>query len=396
MNNKSPNIAEFVALMALMISLVALAIDAMLPALPEIGNDLGVQQANNNQLIISLLFVGMAIGQLIYGPLSDSIGRKPAIYIGISLFLIGCIFSIAATNFTIMLLGRFLQGIGAAGPRIVAIALVRDKYEGSAMARVMSFIMSVFVLIPAVAPVLGQGLLIFFHWRAIFAAFIFLAIIALVWFVLRQPETLKPSQRRSFSLQPILGAVQEVCTNRTVIGYTITTGLIFGSFLGYLNSAQQIFQEQYFLGTLFPLYFAILALAIGSATYVNAKLVMRYGMRLLTKLALWILSILSIIFLIITYLLAGNPSLWLLMTYFLAAFFFIGVLFGNLNSLAMEPLGHIAGIGAGIVGSLSMFISVPLGLVIGQNYNGTVLPLMVGFALFGTLSVLVMYWIENK
>lgn len=390
------NVAEFVALMALMISLVALSIDAMLPALPEIGKDLGVQQENSNQLIISLLFLGMAIGQMIYGPLSDSIGRKPAIYIGIGLFLIGCLLSVSATSFTTMLVGRFLQGIGAAGPRIVAVALIRDQYQGSAMARVMSFVMTVFILVPAVAPALGQGLIIIAHWRAIFGAFMVLAIIILIWFAIRQPETLLASQRMKFSLQRILKAVREVCLNRIALGYTIATGLIFGPFLGYLNSSQQIFQEQYALGTQFPLYFAILALSVGGASYVNARLVMRYGMRLLTRWASWKLSGLSIIFFIVVYTLEGNPPLWLLMAYFMISFFCIGILFGNLNSLAMEPLGHIAGVGAGVVGSLSTFISVPLGILIGQSYNGTVTPLVIGFAVLGTIAVMVMYWTEHK
>ena len=359
------------------------------------AKDLGVQQENSNQLIISLLFLGMAIGQMIYGPLSDSLGRKLAIYIGIGLFIVGCVLSLSATNFTVMLVGRFLQGIGAAGPRVVAVALIRDKYKGSAMARVMSFVMTVFILVPAVAPALGQGLLIIAHWRAIFGTFILLAIIVLIWFALRQPETLIASQRMKFSLQSILMAVREVCVNRTALGYTIATGLIFGAFLGYLNSVQQVLQEQYNLGTQFPLYFAILALAIGGATYANARLVMRYDMRLLTNWSLWKLSGLSIIFFVIAYMLEGNPPLWALMAYFIILFFCIGILFGNLNSLAMEPLGHIAGVGAGVVGSLSTFISVPLGILIGQSYNGTILPLVSGFAILGAISVVIIYWTEN-
>ncbi len=395
-SKSTPQLAEFVALMALMISLVALSIDAMLPALPEIGKSLGVQQENNNQLVISLLFVGMAVGQLVYGPLSDSIGRKPAIYIGIGLFITGCLFSVAATNFKIMLIGRFLQGIGAAGPRIVAVALIRDKYKGSAMARVMSFVMTVFILVPAVAPALGQVLLIVAHWRVIFGTFMLLAVIVLIWFAIRQPETLMVSQRMRFSLRWVLIAVHEVCVNRIALGYTTATGLVFGAFLGYLNSVQQILQGQYNLGPQFPLYFAILALSIGGASYANARLVIRYDMRLLTSWSLRKLSGLSVIFFVVAYVLEGNPPLWILMTYFMISFFCVGILFGNLNSLAMEPLGHIAGVGAGVVGSLSTFISVSLGTLIGQSYNGTVLPLVSGFAILGGLSLMVMHWTEYK
>jgi len=395
-NNRKPiPFAEFVALMAFMIALVALSIDAMLPALSEIGHDLGVQRANDNQLIISLLILGMSVGQMIYGPLSDSTGRKPAIYAGVGLFMIGCLFSILATSFSVMLIGRVLQGLGVAGPRIVTIALVRDQYEGRAMARVMSFVMAVFILTPALAPSLGQALVLLAHWRAIFGAFLGLSLIAVIWFALRQPETLAPAQRQPFSLKRIGRAIREICFNRLAFGYTIATGLVMGAFLGYLNSAQQIFQTQYGLGTRFPLYFSALALAIGSASIVNARLVTQYGMRALTGRALQTLGGLSLAFFAIAYGLGGQPPLWALMTYFLISFFCIGMLFGNLNALAMETLGHIAGVGAAVVGSLSTFMAVLLGLLIGQSYNGTVLPLVGGFAILSATSLLVMRWTES-
>lgn len=387
---------EFVALMALMTSLVALSIDAMLPALADIGQSLGVERANDNQLIISLLILGMAIGQIIYGPVSDSTGRKPAIYAGFGLFILGCLLSLTAINFSMMLVGRVLQGIGAAGPRIVTISLIRDQYEGREMARVISFVMTVFILIPAVAPSLGQALLIVAHWRAIFGLFLLLAAIAWIWLALRQPETLAPDQRRPFSLTRIGLAVKEVCLNRTAFGYTLATGLIFGAFLSYLNSAQQIFQTQYGLGRQFPLYFSALALAIGAASFLNTRLVMRYGTRSLTHGALLTISSTSIIFFGVAYTLSGNPPLWLLMLYFVIAFFCVGILFGNLNALAMQPLGHIAGVGAAVVGSLSTFISVSLGTLIGQSYNGTILPLVAGFAILGTTAIIVMQWVEYR
>ncbi|MFQ5626032.1 MAG: multidrug effflux MFS transporter [Methyloligellaceae bacterium] len=387
---------EFVALMAMMISLVALSIDAMLPALSEIGQDLGVQRDNDNQLIISLLLLGMAIGQMVYGPLSDSTGRKLAIYAGFGLFIIGCLLSLFATSFSVMLAGRVLQGMGVAGPRNVTVALVRDQYEGRAMARVMSFVMAVFILVPVIAPAFGQALLIVAHWRAIFGAFLALALIVLIWFAIRQPETLAPNRRARFSLKRIVMAIREICANRLAFGYTIAMGLVFGAFLGYLNSAQQVFQAQYGLGRQFPLYFAALALAIGSASYLNTRLVMRYGMRPLTNWSLQTLGGLSIVFFTIAYALAGNPPLWTLMIYFAISFFCIGILFGNLNALAMEPLGHIAGVGAAVVGSLSTSISVLLGIVIGQSYNGAILPLVGGFAILGAASMVAMRWAEYR
>jgi DHA1 family bicyclomycin/chloramphenicol resistance-like MFS transporter len=388
-------LVEFVILMAMLISLVALSIDAMLPALPQIGVDLGVQQANDTQLIIATLFIGMALGQIVYGPLSDTLGRKPTIYIGLTLFIGGCVMSMLATDFNTMLAGRVLQGIGAAGPRIVTVAMVRDQYEGRAMARIMSLVMMVFILVPALAPALGQGILLFSGWRAIFAAFLLLALIGAIWFALRQPETLTAERRRPFSLAGIAVAVREICTHRIALGYTFVMGIVSGAFIGYLNSAQAIFQDQYRLGTQFPLYFAVLALAIGSASLVNSRLVMRYGMRLLSGWALLLLTGLSAVFWLVAYGFAGHPPLWSLMIYCMIAFFCIGMLFGNLNALAMEPLGHIAGVGAAVVGSLSTFIALPLGVWVGHSYNGTVLPLVSGFALLGAAAAILARWIER-
>jgi DHA1 family bicyclomycin/chloramphenicol resistance-like MFS transporter len=392
----SPGFGEFVALIGMMMSLVALSIDAMLPALPEIGWDLGVDRENDNQLIISFVFIGYAVGQLIYGPLSDSTGRKPAIYVGFSLFIIGCLLSLFAADFSTMLAGRLMQGLGAAGNRTVCVALIRDRYEGRAMAQVMSSAMSIFILVPVIAPALGQGLLLIAHWRAIFVAFLALALIILTWFTVRQPETLARENRRAFSLRQNMRAVREICSTRVSFGYTIAAGLISGGFLAYLTSSQQIFQDQYGVGTRFPLYFATLALALGGASFANSRLVMRYGMRVLSRVALYLLSILSIIFFTISWFLAGDPPLWGLMTYFMLLFFCIGLLFGNLNALAMEPLGHIAGIGASVVGALSSLLSVPIGILIGQSFNGTILPLVGGYGLLGLGTLAVMWWTESK
>lgn len=386
---------EFVALMAMITSLAALSTDAMLPALAQIGADLGVMRENDNQLIVSLLFLGMAGGQMLYGPLSDSTGRKPAIYAGYLLFMIGCLLSLLAVTFPMVLAGRLLQGIGIAGPRSVTTALIRDKYEGRAMARVMSFIMVVFILVPIVAPTFGQAILMVADWRAIFAAFLVLAFISALWFALRQPETLPDSRRKEFSLTRIGKAVHEVLSHRSALGYTITAGLVSAGFLGYLNSAQQIFQIQYGLGARFPLLFATLALALGCASFLNGRLVMRYGMRALSNWASRLLAVLSMLFFGVAWMTAGHPPLWALMGYLMPAFFCVGVLFGNLNSLAMEPLGHIAGVGAAVVGSLSLLIAVLLSSLIGQSYNGTVLPLVVGFAVLSALGVLVMRWAQH-
>ena len=387
--------AEFVIILSLMMSLTALATDAMLPALPQIGADLQVQSANSRQLVVSSLFLGLALGQLFFGPLSDKTGRKPGIYGGLSLFVLGSLISVFSVSFPMMLAGRFLQGTGVSAPRTVGLALVRDRFEGRAMARVMSFVTTVFILVPMIAPSMGQALLLFTGWRSIFGAFVLLAIITLIWFGLRMPETLAPEDRAPFSLRRILTAMGEIFRTRPALGFTVTAGFISGAHLGYLNSSQQIFQEEYGLGELFPIYFAVIALSIGLASFLNARMVMRFGMHFLVKWALITMLGLAIISAAVSLVTGGQPPLWFLMIYLMMTFFTVGVLFGNQNALAMEPLGRIAGVGAAVVGSLSTFISVPIGTLIGQSYNGTVLPLVIGMAAMAGLSLIVYYWIES-
>lgn len=384
--------SEFVPLIALLMSMVALSVDAMLPALPTIGQDLGVQHPNGAQFIITALFVGLGVGQLFFGPLSDRIGRKPAIYAGLTIFMIGCIISQFAPSFEVMIIGRVLQGIGAAGPRIVTVALVRDQYSGQQMARIVSFIIAVFILVPAIAPLLGQGILWLAGWRSIFATFFVVAAVAFIWFSLRQPETLSASQRRSLSPRTIGEAVGNILHIRSTIGYTLAIGMIFSPFVAYLSSAQQIFQEAYKTGALFPLYFGALALAIGFGSLTNDRLLLRYGMHQIAAGATVFASIVSLIALLVFIAFDGLPPLWLFMTYLTAVFVTMGAIFGNLNALAMEPLGHVAGIGAALVTSVASFISVLIGTVIGQMFDGTVYFQIGAFALFGLATLGAMRW----
>jgi DHA1 family bicyclomycin/chloramphenicol resistance-like MFS transporter len=381
--------------MALLTSLVALSIDAMLPALSIIGADLGVQRENGTQLVVSALFVGFAVGQLVYGPISDSIGRKAPIYAGLGLFMLGSVLSMIAWSFPVMLTGRVLQGFGAAAPRIVTIALIRDQYEGRAMARIMSFVMAIFILVPMIAPALGQAVLFVSNWRMIFGLLLTLAFIVSAWFGIRQPETLLPSQRVPLSLRRIAASVGEVLRDRRALGYTIASGLVFGAFLGYLNSAQQIFQLQFSVGTRFPLYFAALALSLGCASYLNAQLVVRFGMRFLSWRAMLAATIVSSGYFVFAWTAAGNPPLWTVMTWGPITFFCLGLVFGNINAMAIESLGHIAGVAAAVIGSVATVISLLFGLLIGQAYDGTVLPLVGGFALLGMASLITMYLTER-
>jgi MFS transporter, DHA1 family, multidrug resistance protein len=393
---RSPiGLGEFVALMATMTALVAMSIDMILPALPAIGTTLGVARANDNQLVVSLLFLGFGLGQLFYGPLSDAVGRKSAAYAGLALFMAGCTLALLSTTLPMMLAGRLLQGIGVAGPRTITIALVRDKFDGREMARVMSLITVVFILVPVVAPAIGQAILALSGWRAIFVVYLAMATIAAIWFAARQEETLPAGRRMPFSPARMADAAREVLRNRQSIGYTLASGSVFGAFLGYLTSAQQILQQQYALGTRFPLYFAALAIAIGGASFANASLVLRYGMHALTTVSLRGMCVIAVLFTAIAAGAAGHPPLWMLMTFLMLSFAGIGLLFGNLSALAMQPLGHIAGTGAAIVGATSMLLSLSLGTVIGQIYDGTVLPLVAGFAVLSAASIGFAWWAES-
>ncbi len=383
------------ALNALMISLVALSIDSMLPALPHIASDLGAADQNDGQLIISFMFLGFGLGQILYGPLSDSLGRKRAIYAGIAVFIFGCSLSLVATNFTLMLCGRVLQGVGAASPRIVSTALIRDQYEGRAMARIMSMVMAVFIIVPAIAPAIGQTIVLLSHWRAIFGMLMIQALVAVTWLALRQPETLTADRRVPLTFSAVFNSVRAVCREPVSMGYALTAGLIFGAFIGYLSSAQQIFQEVYKVGELFPVYFGALALSLGLASLVNSKLVMRFGMRRISYTALLTLCALALGFVVLAFMRNGHPPLTWFMMFLLMAFYCIGTLFGNFNAMAMEPLGRVAGAGAAVVGSVSTLVSLVLGTVIGQAYNGTVLPMVLGFAVLALVALALMYGVER-
>lgn len=386
---------EFIALMALTTSLVALSIDAMIPALPAIGQALNVVDSNDNQLIISMVFLGMAVGQIFFGPFSDSYGRKTSLYVSLSVFAIGCVMSAVSTDFTVMLIGRLLQGIGASGPRVIPMALIRDEYEGRGMAKIMSLIMMVFILVPMLAPMFGQLVVYLSDWRGIFYSFLLIAVILLVWFAFRQPETLVREKRKPFTIKVVANGIAEVFKNRKALGYTLAVGVISGPFLAYLSTAQPILEEQFELGPTFTIYFALLSLSIGVASFVNSKLVIKHGMRFLSYCALGGIIVSSSLFALMLFVLNSEPSIMVFMGYLIVTLFCMGIIFGNMNSLAMEPLGHIAGVGAAVVGSLSTLISVPIGIAIGQAYEHSVMPLVAGFLIFTLIASLLMIWAET-
>jgi DHA1 family bicyclomycin/chloramphenicol resistance-like MFS transporter len=395
-HQKKSSFAEFVTLMALYVSLMAMSIDMILPALFLMGKDFGIIDQNQMQYVIGILFLGFTFGQIFYGSLADSFGRKPTVYLGLIIFVIGNILSITAHDYSMMLLGRFLQGFGAASPRIVSIAIIRDLYKGRDMARVMSFVMTIFIVIPVIAPSIGQALLFFISWRFLFGIFLTTAIIATIWTFFRLPETLKKQDVRPFNLPTIWKDLLLVLGNKFAVGYAICNGLVFGALIGYLSSSRQIFQDYFQVGELFPIYFGISALSVGASSILNSMIVKKYGMKLICHHALLLMMAMSISFFLMSIFQNHQLLIWQFMIFAVITFFALGMLFGNLNAMAMEQMGHIAGIAAAVTGCLSSGISVIIGTTIGQSYNNTLTPMFCGFFLLTSSAFLLQKWLGKK
>ncbi len=379
---------EFTLLMALLMSVVAISIDALLPSLGVIGAELGVTDINRTQLLIGSIFAGMAIGQLVAGPLSDAMGRKPVLYAGLALYLVGSLVCWMAGNFDLLLAGRCLQGLGVACPYVTAVSVVRDKYAGRDMARVMSLIMMIFILVPAIAPSLGLGIVRLAGWRAIFLFYIVYAVAIGGWIALRLEETLPPDHRVPLTPRAFGHGLRIVTGNRTTTFYMVAMGLTFGGLIGYLGASRQIFQDQFQAGDGFALYFGGLALLLGVASMLNSRFVGRWGMRAISSWAAAAIVAASALFLAVQ---AAMPvTLVMFLAYAGVLFFAFGLMFGNLNAIAMEPMGEVAGMASAIIGASSSVISLLLGTLIGQLYDNTLRPIALGFLLLGLASWLLM------
>lgn len=376
-------------------SMVALSIDAILPALNEIGLSIGTQHSSENQMLITMIFLGLGIGQLILGPISDSFGRKPIVYIGFLIFVAASILCMYAANIETMIVGRILQGIGLSAPRTLSIAMIRDSFSGDYMAKIMSFVVAIFILVPIVAPTIGKLFLDTLGWRAIFYSQLVFGVLVLTWLWKRQPETLKPAYKKKFTLYLFMDGAKEFVKFRAAIVFTLISGLITGAFMVFLSASQQIFQEQYELREEFPYIFGGLAFSVGLATFFNGTLVMRFGMRKLVDVFAILFTLVSLLY-VLLFNGAGNPSIYILVLFFTIQFFCIGFLFGNLRSLAMQPLGHIAGIGAAINGFVSTVMAVPIATYIGSFVVTTSLPLFVGFLISGICSILLLQLVKRS
>jgi len=394
MFKNKPSQFEFIALMAALMSVVALAIDALLPALDIIGHSLGTTSNSENQLLIIMIFLGLGIGPLLFGPISDSLGRKPIVYVGFIIFIIASFICINAQSIEVMIAGRILQGIGLSAPRTISIAIVRDTFNGDYMARIMSFITVVFLLVPIIAPALGKFVLELYNWEAIFYFQLIIVVIVSIWFYFRQPETLHPEYRVKLTKTTAIDGVKELYKYKQTIGYTVISGFITGSFMVYLSTSQQVFQQQYNLADEFPFIFAGLAISMGAASLSNGYIVVKFGMKRLAIAALYTFFGVSLLY-VLLFFNSENPSIEVLLLFFAIQFFSIGFLFGNLRAIAMQPIAHIAGIGAAITGFISTIMAVPISALIGLYVKDTVLPLFIGFCICSFLAILITLYLKR-
>jgi DHA1 family bicyclomycin/chloramphenicol resistance-like MFS transporter len=381
---------EFIALFALMMSLTALSMDSMLPAFPNIATSLGIEDYQKTQWIVSAMIFGMMFGEIIFGPLSDAIGRKKCILIGIGIYIGGSVIALSASSIEVFLLGRVIQGFGVSGPKIASRALVRDLYKGAAMARIMSFVMMVFILVPLLAPSIGQLVMQVADWRWIFALLVFQASVAGGWLLLRQPETLTKENRIPLNRKRLIADVRIILSRRDVMAFTGLLGCIFGGLMLHISTAQSIFQDVYQTGDRFPLYFALLAIGSSVINFSNGKIVQRVGMLRCVIAALSVLLVASFVLLLSTLYFDGVPPFLLFMGLGMMMFSCFGMVFGNVNAMAMEPLGKMAGLGASVISSLSSFIAIVLSAIVGQFYHFTVTPLASGFVIFSIIALVML------
>jgi DHA1 family bicyclomycin/chloramphenicol resistance-like MFS transporter len=378
----------FVVLMALLMALNATAIDIMLPAMPLIGTDLGVADPNAVQLVITAYLAGFGIGQFFMGALSDRFGRRPVLIGGLIAYGLGGLLCAVSPDFGVLLAARAAQGFGAAAPRIIVTAVVRDCYTGRQMAKVTSFAMMAFMAAPVFAPSIGQAIMIAGSWRMIFGFLAIYASVVLAACAVFLPETLPPAYRRGLNLRALAQSLGMVLSARQTMGYALASGLFFGALFGFIASAQPILATLYGLGPWFPVLFGGIALSIALAAFVNAMLVGRLGMRRLSHGAVMLFTLVSGV--LAAFAIQGPVPLWLFVGLIATAMMLVGLVFSNFNALAMEPQGAAAGIASSVIGGLTTLIGATGGYLIGQAYDGTILPLALGYAGCGTATLLVL------
>ncbi len=389
---------ELVLLLAALMSMMAFSIDSIMPALPMIAADFIPGAPSQAQLTISTFVLGTGLGQLFIGPFSDSFGRRPALVLGVGLFITGALAARAAGSLEALLAFRFVQGLGAAASRTVSQAVMRDLYSGREQARIGSLVFTFFVVIPALAPLIGQWIVLATGgWRGLFSVYFGMGAVILAWFLLRQPETLAPQNRRPFRLAPVFAGLGEVLRTPVALRYLIVASLGFGQLLGYINSAQQVFTDTLGAGTRFPVYFAIIALISGISGFLNARLVIRFGMRPMARVAFGGQAVIATLVWAswqwgLVDGLAPQARLGLFIVWSVTLFFMNGLTFGNITALAMEPLGHIAGTASAVLGALSSVLAIAIAAPLGLAFDGTPRALLLGAALCSALA----FWLVHR
>lgn len=384
---------EFIALTAALMALNALAIDIMLPGLQQIGASLGVENENHRQYVITAYISGFGLAQLAYGPISDRFGRRTPLLVGLAIYVIAAFAASFAPSFATLLALRFVQGIGAAATRVIAVSIIRDVFGGRAMAEIMSLVFMVFMVIPVIAPGIGQLVMLFSEWHMIFTFMAAIALAVTVWTAMRLPETLHPEYRRPFTLGSILGGFRIVLTNRVSLCYTLATMIVFGALFGFINSAQQIYVGIYGLGVWFPVIFAVVAGMMALSSFANSQLVGRFGMRRLSHGAL--IGFMTVTCILFAVSLLGPVPLPVFLGLFTLAMLQFGWIGSNFNSIAMEPLGHVAGTASSVIGFLQTIGGGIIGASIGQAFDGTVTPLAAGFCTVSVLGLVIVLIAER-
>ena len=390
---KGPGFPEFVALIAMMMALNALAIDAMLPALPAIGEALGVVSENSRQWIITAYLLGFGVTQIIYGPLADRYGRKPVLMVGLSLYVVFSVLAAFSPTFELLIAARVGTGIGAAALRVLAVSIVRDRYSGRTMARVMSLSFLVFLGVPILAPTLGQAILSVAPWPWVFGVLAVGGAAFALWAAIRLPETLHPENRMPIRLGRIASAFREALTDRRSMGYTLAMTAISGTLFGFINSSQQIFFDVFHEPELFTIVFGAVAGGIAVASLLNARLVERLGSRLISHTALLGFIVLSAIHAAVA--LSGHETIWTFAVLQALIMFCFGFIAGNFGAMAMEPMGHIAGTASSAQGFISTTGGATLGFLIGQQFDGSTVPMTIGFVLLGLAALVFVLFAER-
>ena len=375
---------EFTMMISMIMAVTALAIDMMLPAFGAMRSNFGLAADSNAVApIITFFFLGLALGQPVFGPLSDALGRKRVLYAGLALYVVASIGAAFSPSLGVLLLLRFIAGLGAAGPNVVARGVVRDAYEGQAMAKVMSYVMAVFIIVPVLAPTLGALILRFGEWQLIFWFFAAFGVGVGLW-SRRLPETLPPEMRIPLNLKYLIEATGVVLRSRLTMGLTFAATALFGFFTSYLASSQLIIDDIFGLDAWFPIIFGGSAAVLGIGMLVNARLLNVVPLRLLLKRTFIGYGAAVLLLTMIAWTTGGTPPFWLFLVGLIPILFCHALLIPNLNAAAMVPMGHVAGTAAAVMGTVTILGGASMGAVIDVAYNGTIIPLatasLIGFA----------------